>query len=59
MYKIREELHREKYDMLLPSMLDMNYPLMKYIFWNRKYRAVILDDEEGITDIGQIGRAFV
>lgn len=52
MYKIREELHREKYDMLLPSMLDMNYPLMKYMFWNRKYRAVILDDEEGITDIG-------
>lgn len=52
MYRIREDLHREKYDLLLPSMLDTHYPLMKYMFWNRRYRPMLMDDEEDIANIG-------
>lgn len=52
MYKIIEEKQREKYNLILPSMLDGHYPLLKYMFWSRTYRPILLNNEEGIADEG-------
>lgn len=52
MYRIIEDELREKYIMLIPAMLDAHFPLLKYAFFSRNYHPVILENEEGITDIG-------
>ena len=52
MYRIDESIDREKYILLIPSMLDYHFPLMKYAFYSKNYHPVILDNEEGIIDIG-------
>lgn len=52
MYKIDESKHREKYDLFLPTMLDGHYPLLKYMFWSKTYRPILLDCENGIVDEG-------
>jgi len=52
MYKIREDKDREKYILLIPAMLDAHFPLMKYAFYSRQYRPIILENEDGITDEG-------
>lgn len=52
MYKIDENKDREKYILLIPSMLDAHFPLLKYAFYSHNYRPVILENEEGITDAG-------
>ena len=52
MYKIDENNDREKYILLIPSMLDAHFPLLKYAFYSHNYRPVILENEEGITDAG-------
>lgn len=52
MYKIREDCHSEKYTLLVPAMLDVHFPLLKYAFYSPNYRPVILDCEEHITEIG-------
>lgn len=52
MYKIDETKDREKYILLIPSMLDAHFPLLKYAFYSPNYRPVILEDEECITDVG-------
>jgi len=52
MYKIDESKHKEKYDLILPSMLDGHYPLLKYMFWSRTYRPILLDNDAGIVDEG-------
>lgn len=52
MYRIDESIPREKYTMLVPATLDAHFPLIKYMFWSREYRVEILDNTEGITDVG-------
>ncbi len=52
MYRIDEESGKEKYIMLIPAMLDAHFPLLKYAFYSQEYHPVILENEEGITDIG-------
>lgn len=52
MYKIIEEEDREKYILLIPSMFDAHYPLLKYAFYSKNYHPVIIEDTEGITDEG-------
>lgn len=52
MYRIKEEEHNEKYTLLIPAMLDAHFPLLKYAFYSRKYRPVIMEETEGITDLG-------
>ncbi len=52
MYKINESLDKEKYILMIPAMLDAHFPLLKYAFYSKNYRPVILENEEGITDAG-------
>jgi predicted nucleotide-binding protein (sugar kinase/HSP70/actin superfamily) len=52
MYKIIEEEQKNKYTMLIPAMLDAHFPLLRYAFDSPKYHAVILEEEENITNIG-------
>lgn len=52
MYRIKEEEHNEKYTLLIPAMLDAHFPLLKYAFYSRKYRPVIMEETEGITGLG-------
>lgn len=52
MYKINENIHREKYRLIIPATLDMHYPLLKYMFWSKKYWVEILDNTEDINDTG-------
>lgn len=37
---------------MIPSMLDAHFPLLKYAFYSKNYHPIILENEEGITDIG-------
>lgn len=52
MYKIDETKDKEKYILIIPAMLDAHFPLLKYAFFSKNYRPVILENEENITDIG-------
>lgn len=52
MYRIDEKKDREKYILLVPAMLDAHFPLLKYAFYSRNYRPVILENEEKVTDTG-------
>ena len=38
--------------LLIPAMLDAHFPLLQYAFLSRRYRPVILDNDDGITDLG-------
>lgn len=52
MYQINEENKNEKYTLLIPAMLDAHFPLLKYAFYSQKYRPVIMEETEGITNLG-------
>jgi predicted nucleotide-binding protein (sugar kinase/HSP70/actin superfamily) len=52
MYKINENQFKEKYILLIPSMLDAHFPLIKYAFYSKNYHPVILENEDNITEIG-------
>ncbi|WP_090420345.1 2-hydroxyacyl-CoA dehydratase [Pseudobutyrivibrio sp. YE44] len=52
MYKIDETNNNEKYILLIPSMLDFHFPLMKYAFCSKEYHPIILDNEDGIINVG-------
>ena len=52
MYQIDEERGKEKYTLLIPAMLDAHFPLLKYAFYSKKYRPVIMEETEGITNLG-------
>ncbi len=52
MYKIDEETHNQPYTMLIPAMLDMHFPLLKFAFYSKKYYPVVLDVEERVTNVG-------
>ncbi len=38
--------------LLIPAMLDVHFPLMKYAFQSRRYRPVVLANRRGITELG-------
>jgi len=52
MYQIDETNFSEKYILLIPSMLDAHFPLLKYAFYSKDYHPVILDNEDNIQNIG-------
>ncbi len=52
MYKIDENSDKARYILLIPAMLDDHFPLLKYAFYSKDYRPIILDNENGIKDIG-------
>jgi len=55
MYQIKEEQVDKKskaYTLLIPAMLDAHFPLLKYAFYSKKYHPVVLEAEEGITNLG-------
>lgn len=52
MYRIDEEKQSEKYILLIPAMLDAHFPLLKYAFYSKKYRPVVLEESDGITNLG-------
>lgn len=52
MYQINEEKQGEKYTLLIPAMLDAHFPLLKYAFFSKKYYPVIMDETDGITNLG-------
>ncbi len=52
MYKINESAGKEPYILLVPAMLDDHFPLLKYALYTPRYRPVILENEERITDTG-------
>lgn len=52
MHPIREEKQNKKYTLLIPAMLDAHFPLLQYAFYSRKYHPVIMDETEGITNLG-------
>ena len=51
MYQIDENSDREKYILLIPAMLDMHFPLLKYAFYSKNYRPVVLENEDNIVNI--------
>ncbi len=52
MYHIHEDQDREKYVLLVPAMLDDHFPLLKYALYSKDFRPVILENEDGIVDLG-------
>lgn len=52
MLRIKENEDRAKYILLIPSMLDQHYPVLKYCFYSKNYFPVILENEDGVTDVG-------
>ena len=38
--------------LFVPAMLDMHFPLSKYAFFSKDYYPVIMNETDGITDIG-------
>lgn len=52
MYRIDENLYKEKYILLIPAMLDAHFPLLKYAFYSPNYHPIILENEDEITDVG-------
>lgn len=52
MYQINEEVQKEPYTMLIPAMLDAHFPLLKYAFYSKKFRPVILEEEKDIVNTG-------
>lgn len=52
MYKIKDGPEQGKYILLVPAMLDMHFPLLKYAFYSKNYHPVILENEDNITNTG-------
>ena len=52
MYRIDENVHKEKYTLLIPATIDMHYPLIKYMFWSKDYRVEVLDNTEDVIGTG-------
>ncbi len=38
--------------LFVPAMLDAHFPLLKYAFYSKDYFPVIMDEEDGITELG-------
>ncbi len=52
MYKIIETQQPKQYTLLIPAMLDAHFPLLKYMFYSKKYYPVVMDATEDITAYG-------
>lgn len=44
--------HTGQKTLLIPAMLDDHFPLLQYAFYSKACRPVILDNEQGIADLG-------
>ena len=38
--------------LLIPAMLDVHFPLLKYAFLSRRYHPVVLNNRRGVTELG-------
>ena len=38
--------------LLIPAMLDVHFPLLKYAFQSRRFRPVLLNNRRGVTELG-------
>lgn len=52
MYQIHETQQPSQKTVLIPAMLDVHFPLLRYAFFSEKYFPVILDNEDSITETG-------
>ena len=52
MYKIREERDERADTLMIPAMLDVHFPLLKYTFYSPRYAPVILENEKDIIATG-------
>lgn len=43
---------KQKQVLLIPSLLDAHFPLMKYAFYTKHYHPVILNNRRGVTQTG-------
>lgn len=43
---------KHKQTLLIPSLLDAHFPLMKYAFYTRQYHPVILNNKKRVTETG-------
>lgn len=50
--KIKDNIESADSILFVPAMLDMHFPLLKYAFYSKDYYPVVMDEEDGITDIG-------
>ena len=50
--RLHEDIDYADSVLFVPAMLDAHFPLLKYAFYSKDYHPVVMDDEEGITDIG-------
>lgn len=44
---------KEKCTLLIPKVLDAHLPLLKYVFYQSSYTPVIMEETEGILEIGK------
>ncbi|MCQ2417591.1 MAG: hypothetical protein MJ071_07245 [Oscillospiraceae bacterium] len=52
MYQIQKEQVAGQKTLILPSMFDYHYPLLKYAFCSEEYYPVVLDNAENIVETG-------
>ena len=52
MLKIKEDEFKEKYILMVPSMLDGMFPLLKYSLFSKNYHPIFLDNEEDLINTG-------
>ena len=50
--RLHEDIDYADSVLFVPAMLDAHFPLLKYAFYSKDYHPIVMDDEEGITDIG-------
>lgn len=44
---------KEKYTLLIPKVLDAHLPLLKYAFYSGPYELVIMEETDGILELGK------
>ncbi len=52
MYQIKDQQDPRAETLLIPAMLDVHFPLLKYTFYSPRYAPVILENEENIIAKG-------
>ena len=52
MYRIEENRQVGQTTLLIPAMLDDHFPLLRYAFFSKRYRPVILETRQGVVDVG-------
>ena len=52
MYRINEDEFKEKYILMVPSMMDSLFPLLKYSLFSKNYHPIFLENEEDLINTG-------